>query len=104
MTTLREQILTAPPHRLEAVECPEWGTTVHVGVVTGAELRAVKALGDQHDDADLVVLVARDADGKRIFAPDDAEVLRDQPAEAVHRVAAAFLRINGWDGNTAKNS
>lgn len=104
MTLLtRDAILTAQDLTHEDVPVPEWGGTVRVRTLTGAERDTLGAsMVDADGNPDLagyrVRLVAAsvvDEAGARLFGAADAAALGAKSAIALDRVAAAVERING---------
>lgn len=88
---LREQILASKGIKREPVEVPEWGCTVYVKTMTGAEreawakslLGADKKPDPQEFQAKLVVRTLVDEDGEPIFEPGDAATLHREHSAAV---------------------
>jgi hypothetical protein len=104
MTLLtREAILTAQDLAHEDVPVPEWGGTVRVRTLTGAERDALgAAMVDADGKPDLVGYRCRmvaasvvDEAGARLFSDADAAALGAKSASALDRVASAVERING---------
>lgn len=107
MTLLtKDAILSASDLQHEDVAVPEWGGTVRVRVMTGAERaqfeedsfrieggKAVPQLDNYQ--ARLVALCAIDEHGHRLFSVADIEVLGGKSATALGRVYAVARRING---------
>lgn len=107
MTLLsREAILAAEDVKTEEVEVPEWGGSVLVKGLTGADRDALEAsvmvLKGQKQSLNLTNYRARlvaccivDETGARIFSPGDLEALGRKSAAALDRVAAAARRLSG---------
>lgn len=117
--SLRDQILAADDLPREAVEVPEWGCTVFVRTMTGAERDSFELSmhRDRGDDekanvrnirARLAVLTVIDSDGLRVFKDEDADALGQKSAAALDRVFAVSQRLNGLSPrdveDMAKNS
>lgn len=106
MTTLnRDQILEANDLTLESVDVPEWGGSVMVRAMTGADRDAFDASNVKEVDGKLVSdytnlcvkLVARtivDEAGNRIFSDDDMSALGRKSAAALDRVYRVAQRLN----------
>jgi len=106
-TLSRESILTAaPPLALEVVEVPEWGGSVAVRELTGAERDAWEAsvLGDDGKPSDqamtnarakLVVRSVVDDDGTRVFGDTDIEAVGALSARGLNRVFEVACRLSG---------
>jgi hypothetical protein len=106
----REALLAPESLPVEAVAVPEWGGTVHVRVLTGAERDAFEAANtrivgrgrDRKIEANLAnyrarlaVLVCCDEHGQRIFQDDDAPLLGRKSAAGLDRIVEAAHRLNG---------
>lgn len=101
-----DQILNAEDLVTEDVEVPEWGGTVRVRMMTGAERDAFEAsLAQQKGKsvrtnlanlrARLVAKTAVNAEGKRLFTDEQAGVLGQKSAAALDRVFEAARKLNG---------
>ena len=102
----RDAILQADDLLWEDVEVPEWGGTVRVRGLTGAERDAFEAemverkgkklrMDMQNFRARLVVRSVVDEDGKRLFTDRDAASLGDKSAAALQRVFDVAQRLSG---------
>lgn len=102
----REAILQAQDLPTEDVEIPEWGGTIRVRGLTGAERDAfeqsiVETRGKntrmnlRNIRAKLVALTVVDEDGNRIFNDEDAEALGKKSAAALDRIFAVAQRLSG---------
>jgi hypothetical protein len=110
---LREQILNIQDRKVEAVEVPEWNTTLYVRTFTGADRARLMALHKKHADnpaelnTHLVLMAASDDKGNPIFAEADFDQLNGKSATAIDKVAVAALKLNGLDSDSvhdAKNA
>jgi hypothetical protein len=97
----------------ELVHVPEWGDSIYVRTLTGAEWDAFEASKWDGDKANLENLTARlcvlcvcDADGRRIFLDDDVGAVGSLAGTALQRIQRAILRLNriGDTGELEKNS
>jgi hypothetical protein len=107
MTLTKDQILEAADLKSEAVEVPEWGGSVLVRTMTGADRDAfetsmviVAADGTRRPDltnlrAKLVALTVVDEANNRLFDVADIPRLALKSAAALERVFDAAQRING---------
>lgn len=108
MTLLsREAILGANDRKTEDVDVPEWGGTVRVRALSGAErdayeagivtLRAngAKEINLKNLRGRLVSLSCIDEEGKRLFTDEDAIALGDRSAAALERVFDTARRLSG---------
>jgi hypothetical protein len=102
----REAILAQSKLPTEEVSVPEWGGSVTVRALTGAQRDAFEAGCIQQRGkkternlnnlrARLVALSVVDADGKRLFSDADAAALGELNAAALDRVYDAAARISG---------
>ncbi|MGE5585722.1 MAG: hypothetical protein ACM309_09390 [Bacillota bacterium] len=102
----KEAILQAQDLPTEDVEVREWGGTVRVRALTGAERDAfeqgvVETRGKstrmnlRNIRAKLVALTVVDEDGKRVFTDEDAELLGRKSAAALNRVFEVAQRLSG---------
>lgn len=110
MSLTKDQILEANDLKNEAVNVPEWGGTVHVRTMTGAdrdqfESSMVATLPDGTRKTDmtnlrakLVALTLVDANGSRLFDVNDIDRLGLKSAGALEKVFVVAQRINGLGG------
>lgn len=83
------------------VECPEWGGTVRVRSLTGAEAVVfANSLKSEKGRAQamirIIAMCACDENGKRIFTPEQVEMLASRNLRACMRVKDAAMRHNGY--------
>ena len=106
MGLTRSQILEASDIQTEEVHVPEWGGTVLVRGLTGAERdefeagiaepRGNKVRYHMQDiRARLCVMSIVDAEGKRMFTVADVEALTVKSASALDRVFTVARRLSG---------
>lgn len=101
----REAILAAEDLRSVDVDVPEWGGTIRVRMLTGAEMDQFMATVQQHQvngkidpktlRARLVILTAVDEDGARLFTDDDLDALQGKSHAAIARVFGEAQHLNG---------
>lgn len=102
----KEDILHAVDLPKEEVEVPEWGGSVIVRGLTGAERDKFEASivtlkGDktgfnpENMRAKLVVLCVVDEEGKRLFSNEDVKALGEKSALALNRVFEVAQRLSG---------
>src|ERR1044072_1746226 len=95
----------------EPVEIPEWGGTVYVRVMTGAERAAFAAETYQHNGrsmklnrknfrARLLVRTLCNSAGVPLYSAAEAAELGEQPSDILDRLSVVASRINGM---TAKD-
>lgn len=99
----RDWILQAEDLHREEVQVPEWGGSVMIGTMTGAQRDAWEqslAAGGAgkvnitNVRARLVSYCAVDEHGKRLFTDADAEALGGKSAPALERCARVAMRLN----------
>ena len=110
MLLTRDSILKADDILSEDVEVAEWGGTVRVRGLTGAQRDQFESsivslkMGSKgtHQDvnmqnvrAKLVALSVVDADGKRLFSDSDIKALGMKSAVALQRVFDVAQRLSG---------
>lgn len=102
----REDILSAHDLVTEEVEVPEWGGSVFIRTMTGAErnafeLEVVPGVADGSNKMDilnmrekLLVKVIVDEDGERMFTDKDIKALGQKSAAALDRLFEVAQRVN----------
>ncbi len=106
MLLTRDAILQADDLVSEVVEVKEWGGSVKVRTLTGAERDAfeqsiVKQRGKdtqmnlRNIRAKLVALTVVDEEGKRLFADSDVGQLGKKSAAALDKIFEVAQRLNG---------
>lgn len=103
MTTLKERILAAQDLTLEPVVVPEWGETVQVRVMTGADRDSLTAsMRDGSGNVDLMRYRARllvrcivNEDGSTMFSETEIDALNAKSSIALERLFAVADRLNG---------
>jgi len=102
----RDDILSADDFEREMVDVPEWGGSVWVRTLSGAERDAfgVSCLPKKGKDkgqellgvrARLVTLTACDENGERLFKRADEDALGKKSGMALSRVFDVASRLNG---------
>jgi len=109
MALSREAILAAQDLAREEVDVPEWGGTVLIGSMTGAQRDAweqtllPKSKGESVDIANirarLVAICAVDEAGARLFTDSDTVALGAKSASALERCAKVAQKLNGLSGD-----
>lgn len=106
MYLTKDAILSADDAQIEDVHVPQWGGTVRLRGMTGAERDAFEgALLNKKGDADpnklinfrarLVVRCVVDGQGKRLFEDNDAPALGKKSAAAIDVLFEAARRLSG---------
>lgn len=102
----REDILKAQDLVTEEVEVPEWGGSVFIRTMTGAErnafeLEVVPGVADGSNRMDvlnmrekLLVKVIVDDKGQRLFTDKDIKALGEKSAAALDRLFEVAQRLN----------
>lgn len=103
--SIRDQILAVDDIPKKLVEVPEWGLTVEVRGMTGADRTAIleSAVNPTTGAVDLkvmypdiVIASAHDPEtGEKIFSADDRAVLMQKSATALDRLAEAGMQVGG---------
>lgn len=120
MKLTKDQILEANDLKVEEVDVPEWGGSVNVRTMTGADRDAfeaslfqVQADGSRKPNVAnmrprLAALTIVDDSGNRIFDEEDVQALSRKSAAALEKVCTVAQRLNGigWkaEDDAAKNS
>ena len=120
MTLSKDAILEANDLKTEVVEVAEWGGSVNVRTMTGADrdafeasLFVMQADGTRKPSVAnmrprLAALTIVDDAGNRMFAEADVEALARKSAAALEKVCVVAQRLNGigWQAEdaAAKNS
>lgn len=87
--------------KIEEVEVPEWGDSIFVRSLTGAEREKFEKLLDKgytHIDnirAKFVILCACDESGNKLFEDSDEEWLSNKTATALNRIFIAGQKLSG---------
>jgi len=116
----KEQILTADDLKSVDVEVPEWGGSVRVRALTGADRDSIQSLfinpdGTKKDISQVMNVMKLHAIGKsmvdesgaRLFTDDEIAALAKKSGAALDRVFAATEKLSavagGESDNIAKN-
>jgi hypothetical protein len=95
----RDQILSLKASLpTEEVQVPEWGGSVFVRTLTAAERDRFETLFTRGKQANfralIVAFTACDADGKSLFAEEDAAAIGAMPVKPVQRIFDVAMRLN----------
>jgi len=103
--SIREQILATDDIPKKLVEVPEWGMSIEVRGMTGADRTAIleNAVNPTTGVVDLkimypdiVIASAHDPEtGEKIFSPEDRDLLMAKSATALDRLAEAGMQVGG---------
>jgi hypothetical protein len=102
-----QDILDAQDIVTEVVDVPEWGGSVILRTLTGAEAIQLGKLGETDKEAtsaQVLVLCAVDEKGERIFSEGDVELLKKKSMRAMLRVQKAAMEINGLTEEAPKDA
>jgi len=97
---LRQRILAPNTLPREPIEMPEWGCTVWVYALTGAQRDSIEAhvMANRNDPshlrAKLVVYSARTEDGERLFTDEDIPAIEEQAGSALERIFQCSQRLS----------
>lgn len=108
---LRDQILGAKDITREPVTVPEWGVTVYVQELTGAdadllsqkytEAKQSSQIGANQTFTDnLLLLTLVDGEGQRIFGDEDLAAMKGKSAEVLKALVKVAMRVNRFDKDT----
>lgn len=113
--SLRDKILAADDIQSEAVEVPEWGVTLEVRGMNGADRSRILEAASASDDGKISIgnmyvetVIASTYDpetGLRVFSENDRDALMGKSASAIDRLATVGMRLSAMDGkatDTAK--
>lgn len=109
--SLREKILAADDIASETVEVPEWGVTVEVRGMNGADRSRILETAASSEDGKIGIgamyvetVIASTYDpetGLRIFTDADRDDLMSKSASAIDRLATVGMRLSAMDGKAA---
>ena len=102
----KDQILNADDLVIEELEVPEWGGTVRVRTMTGAERDAFEESVFETKGKDtkmnlknfrsrLVAICVVDDKGERMFGDGEIPIIGKKSAKALDRVFSAAQKLNG---------
>jgi hypothetical protein len=102
----RDAILNADDRRYDTVECPEWGGTVRLTSITGAQRDAyesslIEERGNsrkanlRNARAKLIILTAVDEAGTKLFTQDDLRDLGRKNAAPIDRLFDVARKLCG---------
>jgi hypothetical protein len=101
-TLSREQILAANDRKTDVVDIPEWGGSVKIRSMSGAQAEEFKKLSDDDALSEVQTLIkvismsALDDEGKQLFTDADLEALADKSISVLNTVAEACMAVNGF--------
>jgi hypothetical protein len=108
----KSAILDNDDLKFEDVPVPQWGGSVRVRVMTGAERDAFReAIAAQGGDvavgkfsATLLAFTCIDETGQRLFTLEDVEALRAKSASSLDTPATIAMRLNGLGGGAVEDA
>ncbi len=109
--SLRDQILNSNDIPKELVKVKEWGISIEVRGMTGAERTRIldlaqdeKGMNLQMVYPEIVISTAFDADtGEKIFTPEDRTALLSKSANALDSLATVGMRLSGFLAETSND-
>lgn len=109
--SLRDKILQSEDIPTEMVEVPEWGVTVEVRGMSGADrvrIFDVISVDGEVKAGNLyletVLVTAYDPEsGVPVFGDDDRAALMQKSAQAIDRIARVGLRLSGMEGDVSQD-
>lgn len=108
--SLRDSILAADDIPSETVDVPDWGVTVEVRGMTGAERTRIMAMaastGGKVDlqmvYPEIVIATVFDPEtGTQVFTPQDRDALMAKSAKPIDRIAMVGMRLSGFTEDAA---
>lgn len=104
MSLTKAQILAADDLAREEIEVPEWGGTVWVRMLTGAEMMTV--LNSQADSyqANMLAACLCDESGARLFSAEEAGEAMGKSYEVLSRLLEAARRLNNFNREAAEKN
>ena len=109
--SLRDQILNSNDIPKELVKVKEWGISIEVRGMTGAERTRIldlaqdeKGMNLQMVYPEIVISTAFDAEtGEKIFTPEDRTALLSKSANALDVLATVGMRLSGFLSETSND-
>lgn len=109
--SLRDQILNSNDIPKELVKVKEWGISIEVRGMTGAERTRIldlaqdeKGMNLQMVYPEIVISTAFDAEtGEKIFSPEDRAALLSKSANALDSLATVGMRLSGFLAETSND-
>lgn len=109
--SLRDQILSSNDIPKELVKVKEWGISIEVRGMTGAERTRIldlaqdeKGMNLQMVYPEIVISTAFDAEtGEKIFSPEDRTALLSKSANALDALATVGMRLSGFLAETSND-
>ena len=106
----KSAILSAEDLKHEDVEVSQWGGTVRVRMMTGAERDEFRAALAAEEGgvpvcrfaATLLVATCVDEEGARLFTMEDMAALVQKSASSLDAPAAVAMRLNGLGGSAVQ--
>lgn len=104
----KQAILQAKDVKIEQVDVPEWGGTVHVRSISAAERGLIEEAAAKFKESKgkdsfartftvkFASLALCDADGERLFDDKDMAQLAQKNAAAISRIAETAQRLSGF--------
>jgi len=112
--SLRESIFAAEDISTELVEVPEWGVTVEVRGMNGADRSRILETASSSQDgtisigvmyAETVIASSYDPEtGERIFNSSDLDALMAKSASAIDRIATVGMGLSAMDGKATDSA
>lgn len=100
-----EEILSKDDFTYEEFEVPEWGGTLRLRSLSGAQRTIVISLTNKRRDGDglferLIIMSAVDDVGKSIFRDDHLDALKARNAAVTQAIGKKILEISGLAPDT----
>jgi len=111
--SLREKIFSAKDIPSEMVEVPEWGISVEVRGMSGADRTRILELAGLVDGSvnlqvvypEIVIATAHDPEtGEKVFEYGDRDALMSKSAVAIDRLAMIGMKLSGFTEESQVNA
>lgn len=108
--SMRDKILALQDIPVEQVDVPEWGITLEVRGMNGAERTRIMDMAMQTEGGinlqvvypEIVIATVFDPEsGAQVFEPKDREALLTKSATALDRLAQVGMRLSGFTQEAA---
>lgn len=102
-----DEILDTDDVDYTTVDCPEWGGTIRLRTLTGYDAVVFSNSVKTEDGRNkamirIIAMCACDAEGKKIFSPENVMALMKKNLRVINRVQKAAMEHNGYTGDGEK--
>jgi hypothetical protein len=100
MPLSKKQILEAKDIKTKEFAVPEWGGSLYLRVISGADRDVFEqAFADKKTDAfrtRFLVMTICDEDGEKLFTPDEIDALNKKSSVVLNRIFDAAWELNAF--------